>query len=85
MTCVLTLTLSRPVQLSAFHCRDAHELIDANVPAQTMRWASLLSQAPARFCAGMDLSSVGNVFRRDARVHHSTMDLLHHSRSARLP
>lgn len=64
---ILTLTLNRPQQLNAFTVEMAHELVDAFNRASdddAVR-AIVVTGAGRAFCAGMDLSSSGNVFGLD--------------------
>jgi len=64
---ILTLTLNRPDSLNAFTVEMANELIDAFNAASnddTVR-AIVVTGAGRAFCAGMDLSSEGNVFGLD--------------------
>ncbi len=64
---VLTLTLNRPDNLNAFTVEMANELIDAFNAASNddaVR-AIVVTGAGRAFCAGMDLSSEGNVFGLD--------------------
>jgi enoyl-CoA hydratase/carnithine racemase len=64
---VLTLTLNRPDNLNAFTVEMANELIDAFNTASNddaVR-AIVVTGAGRAFCAGMDLSSEGNVFGLD--------------------
>lgn len=64
---ILTLTLSRPDHLNAFSVEMAHELIDAFNRASDdddVRVVVVTGSGRA-FCAGMDLSSKGNVFGLD--------------------
>lgn len=64
---ILTLTLSRPDNLNAFTVEMAHELIDAFTRASEDDGvgAVVLTGEGRAFCAGMDLSSPGNVFGLD--------------------
>ena len=64
---VLTLTLQRPAQLNAFTVTMANELIDAYQRASEddAVGAVVVTGAGRAFCAGMDLSSPGNVFGLD--------------------
>ena len=64
---VLTITLNRPDNLNAFTVEMANELIDAFNSASNddaVR-AIVVTGAGRAFCAGMDLSSEGNVFGLD--------------------
>ena len=74
---VLTLTLNRPEQLNAFTVEMAHELIDAFTRASDddgVR-AVVVTGAGRAFCAGMDLSSPGNVFGLDETQQPTNADL----------
>ena len=64
---MLTLTLQRPAQLNAFTVTMANELIDAYQRASEddAVGAVVVTGAGRAFCAGMDLSSPGNVFGLD--------------------
>ena len=64
---VLTLTLQRPAQLNAFTVTMANELIDAYQRASEddAVGAVVVTGAGRAFCAGMDLSSPGNVVGLD--------------------
>lgn len=74
---VLTLTLNRPEQLNAFTVEMANEL------EQVFRRASddddvgaiVVTGAGRAFCAGMDLSSAGNVFGLDESQQPSLEDM----------
>ena len=70
---VLTLTLSRPAQLNAFTVEMARELIDAYQRASEddAVGAVVVTGAGKAFCAGMDLSSDGNVFGLDETLNPS--------------
>lgn len=77
---ILTLTLNRPDQLNAFTVEMAHELIAAFNRASDddeVR-AIVVTGAGRAFCAGMDLSSDGNVFGLDESMRPSMEDM--HSR-----
>lgn len=77
---ILTLTLNRPDQLNAFTVEMAHELIAAFNRASDddeVR-AIVVTGAGRAFCAGMDLSSEGNVFGLDESMRPSMEDM--HSR-----
>lgn len=72
---VLLLKLNRPEQLNSFTVEMAHELIDAFTRASNddaVR-AVVVTGAGKAFCAGMDLSSEGNVFGLD-ETQQPTMD-----------
>ena len=70
---VLTLTLSRPAQLNAFTVEMAGELIDAYQRASEddAVGAVVVTGAGKAFCAGMDLSTGGNVFGLDETLNPS--------------
>lgn len=74
---VLLLTLNRPEQLNAFTVEMAHELIDAFTQASeddAVR-AIVVTGAGKAFCAGMDLSTPGNVFALDEGQRPTLSDL----------
>lgn len=70
---VLTLTLNRPAQLNAFTVEMAGELIDAYQRASEddAVGAIVVTGAGKAFCAGMDLSTGGNVFGLDETLNPS--------------
>ena len=70
---VLTLTLNRPAQLNAFTVAMANELIDAYQRASEddAVGAVVVTGAGRAFCAGMDLSTGGNVFGLDESLNPS--------------
>jgi len=70
---VLTLTLNRPAQLNAFTVEMAGELIDAYQRASEddAVGAIVVTGAGKAFCAGMDLSTGGNVFGLDEALNPS--------------
>ncbi len=70
---VLTLTLNRPAQLNAFTVEMANELIDAYTRASEDDGvgAIVVTGAGRAFCAGMDLSTGGNVFGLDEGLNPS--------------
>lgn len=70
---VLTLTLNRPAQLNAFTVEMANELIDAYTRASEDDGvgAIVVTGAGRAFCAGMDLSTGGNVFGLDETLNPS--------------
>jgi enoyl-CoA hydratase/carnithine racemase len=70
---VLTLTLNRPAQLNAFTVEMANELIDAYNRASEDDGvgAIVVTGAGRAFCAGMDLSTGGNVFGLDETLNPS--------------
>ena len=77
---ILTLILNRPDQLNAFTVEMAHELITAFNRASDddeVR-AIVVTGAGRAFCAGMDLSSEGNVFGLDESLRPTMEDM--HSR-----
>ena len=74
---VLTITLDRPEQLNAFTTQMAEELIDAFNRASRdddVR-AVIVTGAGRAFCAGMDLSTPGNVFGLDETQQPTLTDL----------
>lgn len=74
---VLTVTLSRPDQLNAFTVTMAHELertFRAASTDDTVR-AVIVTGAGRAFCAGMDLSTDGNVFGLDETKRPGLDDL----------
>jgi len=74
---VLTLTLNRPDQMNAFTVEMANELIDAfgHANADDNVRAIIVTGAGKAFCAGMDLSSSGNVFGLDESLTPTLKDL----------
>ncbi len=75
---ILTITLNRPDQLNAFTPQMAEELIDAFTRANdddAVR-GIIVTGAGKAFCAGMDLSSPGNVFGLD-ESQRPTLDDMH--------
>lgn len=74
---VLTLTLNRPDQLNAFTVEMAHELIDAfeRASEDDTVGAVVVTGAGRAFCAGMDLSSSGNVFGLDESLSPTLADM----------
>jgi enoyl-CoA hydratase/carnithine racemase len=64
---ILTLSLNRPDKLNAFTVEMAHELIDAfgRASEDDAVGAVIVTGEGRAFCAGMDLSSPGNVFGLD--------------------
>ena len=70
---VLTLTLNRPAQLNAFTVEMANELVDAYQRASEddAVGAVVVTGAGRAFCAGMDLSTGGNVFGLDESLNPS--------------
>ena len=75
---ILTLTLDRPDQLNAFTVTMADELVDAydRASADDDVAAIVVTGRGRAFCAGMDLSSDGNVFGLDESLE-PTLDDLH--------
>ena len=77
---VVTLTLHRPEQLNAFNVTMARELeryFLEDAMADDVR-AVVVTGAGRAFCAGMDLSTTGNVFGLDESVHPTPNDLRAH-------
>lgn len=74
---VLTLTLNRPDQLNAFTVEMAHELIDAfeRASEDDAVGAVVVTGSGRAFCAGMDLSSSGNVFGLDESLRPTLADM----------
>ena len=74
---VLTLTLNRLDQLNAFTVEMAHELIDAfeRASEDDAVGAVVVTGAGRAFCAGMDLSSSGNVFGLDESLSPTLADM----------
>ena len=74
---VLTLTLNRPDQLNAFTVEMAHDLIDAfeRASEDDAVGAVVVTGAGRAFCAGMDLSSSGNVFGLDESLSPTLADM----------
>lgn len=70
---VLTLMLNRPAQLNAFTVEMANELIDAynRASEDDAVGAVVVTGAGRAFCAGMDLSTGGNVFGLDETLNPS--------------
>tara|TARA_R110000823_G_scaffold119998_11_gene244429 strand:+ start:14819 stop:15787 length:969 start_codon:yes stop_codon:yes gene_type:complete len=74
---ILTLTLNRPDHLNAFTIEMANELIDAFERASeddAVRAVVVTGEGRA-FCAGMDLSTAGNVFGLDESLHPDMEDM----------
>ena len=74
---ILTLWLNRPEQLNSFTVEMAHELIHAFERASEdddVRAIVVTGRGKA-FCAGMNLSSSGNVFGLDERQRPSNRDM----------
>ncbi|CAN5402249.1 crotonase/enoyl-CoA hydratase family protein [soil metagenome] len=74
---ILTLTLDRPDQLNAFTVTMADELVEAydRASADDAVHAIVVTGRGRAFCAGMDLSSDGNVFGLDERLEPTMDDL----------
>ena len=74
---VLTITLNRPDQLNAFTVTMANELVAAFEAASLDDdvGAVVLTGAGRAFCAGMDLSSEGNVFGLDEALAPTMIDM----------
>jgi len=74
---VMTLTLNRPDQLNSFTVEMANELIDVFEQANLNDdvGAIVVTGAGRAFCAGMDLSSAGNVFGLDEDMHPTLKDM----------
>jgi enoyl-CoA hydratase/carnithine racemase len=76
---ILTLTLNRPDALNAFTVTMARELEDAfrTVSEDDSVAAVVVTGAGRAFCAGMDLSSEGNVFGLDESLSPTLGDMTH--------
>lgn len=74
---LLRLTLNRPDRMNAFTVEMAHELIDAyrRASSDDAVRAILVTGAGKAFCAGMDLSTGGNVFGLDETLSPTLDDL----------
>jgi enoyl-CoA hydratase/carnithine racemase len=74
---VLTLTLNRPERLNAFTVTMADELEHAfrRASADDAVGAIVVTGAGRAFCAGMDLSSSGNVFGLDETLQPTLTDM----------
>ena len=74
---ILTITLNRPEQLNAFTVQMANELIRAFNQASEDDEVSaiVVTGAGKAFCAGMDLSSAGNVFGLNEELQPSLDDM----------
>ena len=74
---ILTITLNRPEQLNAFSVEMAKELIRAFNQASDDDKVSaiVVTGAGKAFCAGMDLSSAGNVFGLNEELQPSLDDM----------
>ena len=75
---VLTLWLNRPDSLNAFTVTMANELVDAfdRASADDDVAAIVVTGSGRAFCAGMDLSSEGNVFGLDESLQPTMTDLV---------
>lgn len=75
---VLTLWLNRPDSLNAFTVTMANELVDAfdRASADDDVAAIVVTGSGRAFCAGMDLSSEGNVFGLDESLRPTMTDLV---------
>lgn len=75
---IATITLNRPEELNAFTVEMANELIDAFGVAgrDDDARAVIVTGAGRAFCAGMDLSSEGNVFGLDPLLSPTPSDLV---------
>lgn len=76
---ILTLSLHRPDQLNAFTVTMANELVAAfdRASADSDVAAILVTGTGRAFCAGMDLSSDGNVFGLDESQRPTMDDMVH--------
>ncbi len=74
---ILTITLNRPEQLNAFTVTMAYELIEAfrSASEDDAVRVIVVTGAGKAFCAGMDLSSEGNVFGLDESLHPTLADM----------
>jgi enoyl-CoA hydratase/carnithine racemase len=74
---ILTLTLNRPEQLNSFTVEMANELIDAfNRASDDDEVRAIVVTGEGRaFCAGMDLTSAGNVFGLDESLQPTMEDM----------
>jgi len=74
---ILTITLDRPEQMNAFTVVMAEELITAFMLASADDEVQVIvvTGAGKAFCAGMDLSSDGNVFGLDEAQHPTLHDM----------
>lgn len=74
---ILTVTLNRPDQLNAFTVQMAHELIETFERASDddAVGAIIVTGEGRAFCAGMDLSSEGNVFGLDETLRPTLEDM----------
>lgn len=74
---ILTLTLNRPEAMNAFTVTMANELVDAfgRAGRDDAVKAIVVTGAGKAFCAGMDLSSEGNVFGLDETQQPTLRDM----------
>lgn len=74
---ILTLTLSRPDHLNSFTIEMSHELIDAfnRASDDDAVGAIVVTGAGRAFCAGMDLTSTGNVFGLNEDLNPTIEDI----------
>ena len=74
---ILTLTLNRPEQMNAFTVEMSHELIHAFNRASEDDAVSVIvvTGAGKAFCAGMDLSTEGNVFGLNENMRPTLKDM----------
>lgn len=74
---IATITLNRPDKMNAFTVEMANELIDAFTKAGGDDAVSvvIVTGAGKAFCAGMDLSTAGNVFGLDETVKPTLKDM----------
>jgi enoyl-CoA hydratase/carnithine racemase len=74
---ILTLTLNRPDQLNAFTTEMADELISAfNTASEDDQVSAIVVTGEGKaFCAGMDLSSEGNVFGLNEELKPTLEDM----------
>lgn len=74
---VLTITLNRPEQMNSFTVEMASELIDAFTRASDDEEVRVIvvTGAGKAFCAGMDLSTDGNVFGLDESLSPTMQDM----------
>jgi enoyl-CoA hydratase/carnithine racemase len=75
---ILTLWLDRPDAMNAFTVTMANELVDAfdRASADDDVAAIVVTGSGRAFCAGMDLSSEGNVFGLDESLQPTMQDLI---------
>lgn len=74
---ILTITLNRPEQMNAFTVEMAYELVSAFQLASEDDAVRVIvvTGAGKAFCAGMDLSSSGNVFGLDESLQPTLQDM----------